>query len=43
MNALGRDVTQQNMREMRLWTRDTNFLGKMNEGTVGVRKTIIID
>jgi hypothetical protein len=39
-NGLGRDGTHQNMRERRLWMRDTNFLGK-NEGAVGVRKTTI--
>jgi hypothetical protein len=41
MIGLRRDETHQNMREMMLWMRDTNFLGK-NEGAVGVRKTILI-
>jgi hypothetical protein len=41
-NGLGMDETYQNMRERRLWMRDTNFLGK-NEWAVGVRKTTILD
>jgi hypothetical protein len=31
---MGRDGTHQNMRERRLWTRDADFLGKI-EGAVG--------
>jgi hypothetical protein len=28
---IGKDETHQNMRERRLWIRDTNFLGRMRE------------
>jgi hypothetical protein len=37
MNGLGRNETHQNMRESRLWMRDTNFLEK-NDGAIGVKK-----